>query len=121
VFAVPGRIDSPLSKGTHRLIKEGAKLVEDAEDILAEFEYLFARRSPKTSPLAAGTNPATNLNETENKVYALVRDEEIVLDELIQASGLTSAQVSATLLALEMKKLVRQLPGKRFVRMFPVE
>jgi DNA processing protein len=121
VFAVPGRIDSPLSKGTHRLIKEGAKLVEDAEDILAEFEYLFARRSPKTSPLAAGTNPATNLNETENKVYALVRDDEVVLDELIQASGLTSAQVSATLLALEMKKLVRQLPGKRFVRMFPVE
>ncbi len=121
IFAVPGRIDSPLSKGPHRLIQEGAKLVEDAEDILEEFEYLFSKKERTSTAAAAGTIAAPNLTETEGKIYALVHDDEVTLDEMIRASGLTSAAVSATLLALEMKKLVRQLPGKRFVRMFPVE
>ena len=121
VFAVPGRIDSPLSRGTHRLIKEGAKLVEDAEDILGEFEYLFASRERKPGAFAPSANPAANLSETESKLYAHVGNDETGIDELIHASGLTSAVVSATLLALEMKKLVKQFPGKRFARMFPIE
>src|ERR1051325_8983781 len=121
VFAVPGRIDSPMSKGTHKLIKEGAKLIEDAEDILVEFEYLFAKKARSDTPFALGINPALNLNEVEAKVYGAIDNDEISMDEIIQASGLTSAMVSATLLALEMKKLVKQLPGTRFARMFPVE
>ncbi|MSR64451.1 MAG: DNA-protecting protein DprA [Verrucomicrobiae bacterium] len=121
VFAVPGRIDSPLSKGTHRLIKEGAKLVEDAEDVLEEFEYLFSKKARTSSTAAANTIAAPQLNENESKVYAQIDNDEVSIDELIRGSGLTSAVVSATLLALEMKKLVRQLPGKRFARMFPVE
>jgi DNA processing protein len=121
IFAVPGRIDSPLSKGPHRLIKEGAELVEDAEDILEEFEYLFPKKDRPTIASQADTIAAPKLSDAEGKVYAQVGKDEATIDEIIRGSGLTTAEVSATLLALEMKKLIKQLSGKRFVRMFPVE
>jgi DNA processing protein len=56
------------------------------------------------------------LSETEAKVMAHIGHEEVVIDDIIRASGLTSAAVSATLLALEMKRVVKQLPGKQYVR-----
>jgi len=110
VFAVPGRADSPLSKGANKLIKDGAKLTEDVEDILGEFEYLL----PKTK----GEKPQAPVHVSENEanVLEVIGEEEVVMDEIIQRSHLTSACVSATLLALEMKRLVRQLPGKVFAR-----
>jgi DNA processing protein len=120
VFAVPGRADSILSKGAHKLIKEGAKLTEDAVDVLTEFEYLLPRESPATQePLSErrGTGGAAlQLTEAEEKVMALIGNEEVAIDDLIRRSGLTTGCVSATLLALEMKRLVRQLPGKHFAR-----
>jgi DNA processing protein len=119
VFAVPGRADSILSKGANKLIKDGAKLTEDVEDILSEFEYLLpkkARESMETGLEGGGTKPALQLSETEEKVMAQIGNEEVAIDEIIRASGLTTACVSATLLALEMKRLVRQLPGKQYVR-----
>jgi DNA processing protein len=119
VFAVPGRADSILSRGTNKLIKDGAKLTEDVEDILGEFEYLLPKQSTvqeETSPGGGGTKPALRLSETEEKVMAQLGQEETAIDDIIRASGLTTACVSATLLALEMKRLVRQLPGKQYVR-----
>ena len=119
VFAVPGRADSILSRGTNKLIKDGAKLTEDVEDILGEFEYLLPKRSTEqaeSSPSGGGTKPALRLSETEEKVMAQLGQEETAIDDIIRASGLTTACVSATLLALEMKRLVRQLPGKQYVR-----
>ena len=119
VFAVPGRADSILSKGANKLIKDGAKLTEDVEDILSEFEYLLPKRATEPADLgleSRGTKPALQLSETEEKVMAQVGNEEVAIDEIIRASGLTTACVSATLLALEMKRLVRQLPGKQYVR-----
>jgi DNA processing protein len=119
VFAVPGRADSILSRGTNKLIKDGAKLTEDAEDVLSEFEYLFPRTAQKTDGEPAegcGTKPALKLTEMEEKVMAHISNEEVAIDEIIRASGLTSAAVSATLLGLEMKRFIRQLPGKTFVR-----
>jgi DNA processing protein len=119
VFAVPGRADSILSKGANKLIKDGAKLTEDVEDILSEFEYLLPKTAwePGDAGLeGSGTKPALQLSETEEKVMAQVGNEEVAIDEIIRASGLTTACVSATLLALEMKRLVRQLPGKQYVR-----
>jgi len=115
VFAVPGRADSILSRGTNKLIKDGAKLTEDAEDVLSEFEYLV--RPDKVARAGdAGTASAVKLSELEGKVWAAIGDEEVVMDEIIRATGLTSAAVSATLLGLEMKRVVKQLPGKIYAR-----
>jgi len=118
VFAVPGRIDSPSSKGCHELIKKGAKLCEGAEDILSEFEYLFPAGNRPPAPNETGTLPALTLSENEQKLYDLIpMREEIGIDEIIRHSGLPPSTVSVTLLGLEMKKLVRQLPGKCFLRL----
>jgi DNA processing protein len=117
VFAVPGRIDSPRSKGCHELIKRGAKLCEGAEDILSEFEYLFPPSNRPPSPNQTGVLPALELSETEQKVYAVLKTEdETSIDEVIRASGLPPSTVSVALLSLEMKRLIKQLPGKLFVR-----
>jgi len=116
VFAVPGRIDSPRSKGCHDLIKKGAKLCESVEDILSEFEYLFPASNRPPTPAATGTLPAMALNENEQKVYDLLGNEEISIDDVIRRSGLPSSAVSVALLSLEMKRLVWQLPGKLFAR-----
>ena len=119
VFAVPGRADSILSRGTNKLIKEGAKLTEDAEDILNEFEYLLPKKAVEPAEDGSGdkgTKPALKLSEMEEKVMAQLGQEETAIDDIIRASGLTTACVSATLLSLEMKRLVRQLPGKLYVR-----
>jgi DNA processing protein len=117
VFAVPGRIDSPRSKGCHELIKKGAKLCEGAEDILSEFEYLFPASNRPPSPAETGTLPALALSENEEKLYGLLRaEEETHIDELIRRSGLPASAASVALLSLEMKRLARQLPGKMFVR-----
>ena len=116
VFAVPGRIDSPRSKGCHDLIKKGAKLCEGAEDILSEFEYLFPKSNRPPSPGETGVLPALELSENEQRVYDSLDREESAIDEVIRRSGLPSSAVSVALLSLEMKRAVRQLPGKLFVR-----
>jgi DNA processing protein len=116
VFAVPGRIDSPRSKGCHDLIKKGAKLCEGAEDILSEFEYLFPASNRPPSASQSGILPALELSENEQKVYDALDHEEVGIDDVIRKSGLPSSAVSVALLSLEMKRLIRQLPGKVFVR-----
>jgi len=116
VFAVPGRIDSPRSKGCHDLIKKGAKLCESAEDILSEFEYLFPASNRPQSASETGVLPALTLSENEQKVYDVLSNEELSIDDVIRRSGLPSSAVSVALLSLEMKRVVRQLPGKLFVR-----
>src|SRR5262245_8680256 len=116
VFAVPGRIDSPRSKGCHELIKKGAKLCESAEDILSEFEYLFPASNRPAAPSETGVLPAIELSGNEQQVYNTLNHEELTIDEVIRKSGLPSSAVSVALLSLEMKRLVKQLPGKLFVR-----
>lgn len=116
VFAVPGRIDSPRSKGCHELIKQGAKLCEGAEDILSEFEYLFPMPNRPPSAAARGVLPALALTEQEQVVLTLLRaDQPTGIDEIIQRSGLPSSAVAVGLLSLELKRIVRQLPGKLFL------
>ena len=116
VFAVPGRIDSPRSKGCHDLIKKGAKLCEGAEDVLSEFEYLFPASNRPPSPGETGVLPALELSESEQRVFDALSNEESSIDEVIRRSGLPSSAVSVALLSLEMKHVVKQLPGKLFVR-----
>jgi len=116
VFAVPGRIDSPRSKGCHELIKKGAKLCEGAEDILSEFEYLFPASNKPPAPNETGVLPALDLSENEQRVFSALDSEELTTDDVIRKSGLPSSAVSVALFSLEMKRLVKQLPGKLFVR-----
>lgn len=116
IFAVPGRIDSPQSKGCHDLIKKGAKLCEGAEDILCEFEYLFPADNRPAATAPSPVLPALTLSDNEQRVWAQIGLEEQPIDDLIRRAGLPSSAVSVALLGLEMKRLVRQLPGKRFIR-----
>jgi DNA processing protein len=116
VFAVPGRVDSPRSKGCHDLIKKGAKLCEGVEDILSEFEYMFPASNRPSLVHDAASLPAMTLSETEQTVYDLVDKEESTIDDIIRRSGMPSSSVSVALLQLEMKRLIKQLPGKLFVR-----
>jgi DNA processing protein len=116
VFAVPGRIDSPRSKGCHELIKRGAKLCEAAEDILSEFEYLFPASNRPAAPNQTGTLPAIELSENEQKAFNALEKQEISIEDVIQRSGLPASAASVALLGLEMKRLIRQLPGKLFVK-----
>jgi DNA processing protein len=113
VFAVPGRIDSSRSKGCHDLIKHGAKLCEGAEDILSEFEYLFPKVPDRTSPAAL---PALTLSQEESRLFEAMGEEEMHIDEIIRRSGLAASQANVGLLGLEMKRIIRQLPGKIFAR-----
>ena len=116
VFAVPGRIDSPRSKGCHDLIKKGAKLCEGAEDILSEFEYLFPPSNKPPSTSETGLLPAIELPVNEQKVFDALDGGERSIDEVIRKSALPSSAVSVALFSLEMKRLIKQLPGKIFVR-----
>lgn len=116
IFAVPGRIDSPRSKGCHELIKKGAKLCEGAEDVLSEFEYLFPASNRPPAPNESGVLPALELTDNEQKVFGVLDSEELSIDDVIRKCGLPSSAVSVALLSLEMKRLVKQLPGKLFVK-----
>lgn len=113
VFAVPGRADSNQSKGAHRLLREGAGLVETAQDVIAQLSpSLTARLSPKAAQ--AETEPF--LSGAEAKVFGLVSEEDKQIEQLIEESRLNPADVSGALMALELKGLIRQFPGKVFSR-----
>jgi DNA processing protein len=110
VFAVPGRIDTFGARGPHKLIKNGAKLVESVEDILEELGCLI----PMPAKGAGTTAGRPVLTEAETALVDLVAvDREIGLDALIRQSGRKAAEISALLLGLEMKRVVKMLPGQR--------
>jgi DNA processing protein len=110
LYAVPGRIDNPNAIGSNRLIQQGAKLVTSAADILDDMGLLFAE-TPDLVPARA-----PELSGNEKIIHSAIGADEPHIDEIVERSGLPSHTVSSTLLALEMKKLVRQLPGSHFVR-----
>jgi DNA processing protein len=115
VFAVPGPIDRPGCHGSNRLIQQGAKLTMDAADILDDLPGLFA---PADLPPAASPRPSPeNLTAEERRVFESIGDRETPIDVIIRQSGLPTGTVSSTLFALELKRAVKQLPGKNFVRL----
>lgn len=111
VFAVPGKIDSITSKGTHKLIKHGAKLAETADDILEELSLQISAglKQDEESLLP-------KLDKKETLVYNLLSSEPQHIDELSEASSIGITEISRILLDLEMRRFARQLPGKNFVR-----
>ena len=114
VFAVPGPIDKPSSAGCHQLIREGATLVTDASHILDDLgELPFTRQS---AAAAEATSSAPELPAEEAAVFAAVTDDESPVDRIIERSGLPAQVVTATLMKLELRRLVRAFPGFRYAR-----
>lgn len=120
VFGVPGNVTQPVSFAPNQLIKQGAKLVTSAEDVIEELPTpVRAALVQAEKPEAEQRNllAADGLNGSEKKLYELLNAEEPVhIDELVERSGLNSSEVLATLFTLEMKGIVRQLPGKQFCK-----
>src|SRR5215468_4141820 len=114
VYAVPGHINAPSAMGSNRLIQQGAKLVMDANDILDDLQLLLPETTP--SPQAAA-RPLPPLSDEERRVYDAIEATETPIDEIAAKCNLPSATVSSTLLGLELKRLVKQLPGKYFVKL----
>lgn len=118
VFAMPGRVDSRMSKGCHRLIRDGAKLIETIDDVLEELGPL-ATPTPAVGEQDAPAirHPAElQLNEPEKAVLAVIDDEPISIDEVTVACGLAVQNVLSTVSVLEMKRLIRRLGGNRVMR-----
>jgi len=121
VFAVPGDIDCRMSRGSHRLLRDGAKLVEHVDDIIEEFGPLF-----ETATTADGRTvhaaAELHLGDVERRVleaYDAAADGgtgPVSIDTVIDATALASSQVLATLGVLEMRRLLRRLPGNRVAR-----
>ena len=123
VFAVPGNITSRNSFGTNYLIKCGAKLVQQWQDVVAELspEIAAAILPPKMDKRdekqASSQLAPADLNERERSVWQLLSaDEPVHIDILIQTSGLSVGDLSTALLGLEIRELVRALPGKCYAR-----
>ncbi len=112
VFAIPGRADSPKSIGCHRLIQKGAKLVMSPEDVVVEFPPEVQVLTQK--PGAVGT---LDLSENTQKVLATLSGEERHVDFIINKLQLPPSVVLGVLLELELRGIVRQLPGKLFARL----
>ncbi len=115
VFAVPGPIDSLASRGCHALLRDGATLVESAEDVLDALGPLMNEIKP--TPDTAVRHPLElTLNEIERKLLDMIGSEAISADELVARCQLPAPQVLSTLSVLEMRRLVRRMPGNVYAR-----
>ena len=108
VFAIPGSIHSPLSKGCHQLIRQGAKLVESAQDVLEELHY--------NRPAAALSLPVTAFNPDEQTLLEVIGYSPVNLDVLTLRSGWDIAALNGQLLKLEMAGVIEVLPGGNYRR-----
>ena len=114
VYAIPGHINAPSAIGSNRLIQQGAKLVMDASDILDDLSILLPEAKPS---MGAAVRALPSLTEDERRVYDAIEAEETSIDHIATKSDLPSSTVSSALLRLELKRLVKQLPGKYFVKL----
>jgi DNA processing protein len=112
VFALPGRIDTPGARGPHMLIKNGAKLVERIDDILEEYEFLIPPSELETPEPAAAARPDVPMTKQESRIVEALWQEPLDADSLARNVGLQSHELSSLLLGLEMKRVIRTLPGR---------
>ena len=110
VFALPGKANAKKSRGPHRLISTGAKLITSAEDILSELDAIVERkREPRQAKLNFEFTPE------EQSMMELLSSDPLYIDDIAERGSITTSQALATLLGLELRSLVRQLPGKMFI------
>jgi DNA processing protein len=118
VFGVPGNVTQPVSFAPNQLIKQGAKLVTGAEDVIEELPTpVRAALVQPERPPAEQRNllAAESMNDSERTIFLLLNvDNPTAIDDIVERSGLHSSEVLATLFNLEMKSIVRQWPGKQF-------
>ena len=123
VFAIPGSIHNPMAKGCHKLIKQGAKLVEVAEDILEELQsHLQDLHQGLRSSLSSKTSMAqkaekANLDPDCQQLLEAINYSPISIDELIEKSNFSASQISAMLLSLELEGLVSNIDSGRYTRL----
>jgi DNA processing protein len=120
VMVIPGRIDSKASQGCHALLKQGACLVTSPEEVIEEVQDLFIGKSARVSTAVAQTTkkvvvkeerPAPVLMAEERSVLANLEDDGVLIDVLIRKTGLPAGRVNALLVSLQIKRLVKLMPG----------
>ena len=114
VFAIPGSIHNPQTRGCHRLIRDGAKLVEQVGDITEELGSLLGFMLEQVGESKPG--PSTNLDREHRNLLETIAYDPVNLDALVQRSGLTIDKLSSMLLVLELNNLIQSAPGGCFVR-----
>jgi DNA processing protein len=111
VYAVPGNINSPKSIGPNRLIRDGARLYLNANELLEDLKFQLGRKQNNTR-----MEPELSLSPVEKKVFNILSDKPIHIDAIAKNCKLSTSQVLAVLLTLELNNVVTQLAGKMFVR-----
>ena len=126
VMAVPGKIDSPLSKGPHLLIKQGAKLIESVEDVMEALGYIGKQLHEHASDAAGQAKEKIetplfdvselNLTDYERKIYDYLDNEPLHVDQIIAATNIEPGLINASLISLRLKGLIKQLPGSFYIK-----
>lgn len=117
VFAIPGSIHNALARGCHRLIREGAKLVETADDILGELAPLASHLLTEERECAEDEKEIDTVSEEHRNLLNAMGFDPVSVDELLPRSGLTIAELSSMLLILELEGRIEKLPGGRYARL----
>lgn len=115
IFAVPGRIDSRVSKGCHRLLRDGAKLVESADDVLEELGPLV-EASTQANGQTVRRPAELQLNDQERKVLNQISSETTNVEQLVHTTGLPIHRILSTISVLEMRRLVKRKSGTTVAR-----
>jgi DNA processing protein len=126
VMAIPGKIDSPLSRGVNRLIKEGARLIDSVEDIMEALGIAGSRLKEHVNGVAAGVAAKVdmplfdigrlNLTPAEKSVYDFLHSDPVHIEQVISDAQLSPGSANAAIVSLRLKGLIKQLPGNLFVR-----
>lgn len=119
VMAVPGRIDSPASQGCHKLLRTGARLVTDADEVADEIQELVPRAADRPTRIVvaaegtvgAASRPVAPESPDERKLLGVLGTDEMHIDSMIHDSGLSAGLVNALLVGLQIKRRVKLLPG----------
>lgn len=111
VFAVPGNITSEGSKGPNRLIKQGAKLIENYNDVLVELSI------PQLAVSLTDVQDNQSFSDIERRVIEVMTREPLHIDQILRRSALASAQVNSALVQLELKGIVKRYPGQLYIRL----